>query len=308
MEWSHFNDIDLYRDSFDDFHAVGCDNDNEVLQYNLATSTSLHIGAMSGENRFTFIGWVNDFSATRCAMFERDGETLILSNRDGDFSARSFDTSSAELILIDPVDDDLPTPDIRLMEADILDILVPVARAPDGVDIFIVVDGEANAILIVDPDFQVIQEIALDGSPSTVDAIFGPDGTLYILWVSDDGMGTIMWGTHDDGMVDQVVLGLDLLTTAAMWIDGTSNNILQVVAAVEDVTTDEDPLFYGVAYLRDGDDGADDGADDGGADDGTDDGTDDGGDDGTDDGADDGTDDGADDGTDSDGSDDPGLD
>ena len=247
-EWAHLDDVHILRDSNGDFHTVGCDNTNEVLQYNKATSTSLHIGAMAGENRFTFIGWTHGYSATTCAVFDRDGTPVILSNENGTFSRQTFDVSAADLLLTHPASEELPSPDPRLLTADVQDILVPATRAPAS--IFLVVDGTANSVYVVDKNFQVIRTRTLPTAPATVEALFGPDGALYVLTVGRDGTAFIEWGDHDEEPTESIQIALENVINAAMWVDDTTNNILQVVAAVEDATTDEDPLFYGRTYFR----------------------------------------------------------
>jgi hypothetical protein len=105
------------------------------------------------------------------------------------------------------------------------------------------------SVLIVDTEFQVIQEVNVIQDIVSLDAAFAPDGILHMVIVDSDGEGWLYQADLSGGIVDSgLKLSLDGLTRAALWIDGTTGNILQVVATTTS-TTSADPLVYGRAYL-----------------------------------------------------------
>ena len=108
----------------------------------------------------------------------------------------------------------------------------------------------SNNVLIVDDDFQVIQEVDVTLDIVSLDAAFAPDGILHMVIVDSEGEGWLYQADLDGGIVPPasgLKLSLGDLTRAALWIDGTGN-ILRVVATTTS-TTSADPLVYGRAYL-----------------------------------------------------------
>ena len=148
-----------------------------------------------------------------------------------------------------PAETGLPAPDAALASADVTAFAVPTARAPEPV--FAAIDNFNNDILVVDEDFAVIQTMNLGVSPVSVDAVFAPDGTLYVLAVDNAGHGWLSWGALDEPLSDPLMLGVTDLKTAALWIDDATGNILQVAAAVDIDGTAEDAVVIGSAYLLD---------------------------------------------------------
>jgi hypothetical protein len=180
---------------------------------------------------------------------EREGEILILSNLEGDFTVSVVDPLTEELTLFTgPLETGLPTPDLALQNADVVEIIVPTARAPEPV--FLVADDFNNDILVADMEFNVIQTMNLALSPVSVDAAFTPDGVLYVLAVDDAGNGWLSWGTLSGALTAPMQLGPTGLKRAALWIDEGTGNILQVVATLDDATTTEDRIVLGAAYLE----------------------------------------------------------
>lgn len=238
-------DIDLLRMSDNSFHVIGCENINDVLQYNRATNDSLHIGEVSGSSVYTEVLYSNDFSASRCALLERDGELILLSNQDGGFTADVVDRTSSTIVLTDSSVAGLPSIDPRLNgDVDVEEIVVP-ARSTDGW--FIVSDDFNNDVLVVSPDFDIIQEIDTGTSPASINASFDAAGeTLYIMFINDEGEGWITWGDpYDPAWDDLYKVGTGDLTHGAMWIDGTTDNIISVVASTSSGTS----LLHGTAYI-----------------------------------------------------------
>jgi DNA-binding beta-propeller fold protein YncE len=219
----------------------------EVLHLNTATGASLVLGS-SGVPGYNTVRHIGDFQASRCALMEREGEILILSNLDGDFTISVVDPLTEELTLFTgPLETGLPTADTALQDADVVEITVPSARAPEPV--FLVADDFNNDILVADMEFNVIQTMNLALSPVSVDAAFTPDGVLYVLAVDDAGNGWLSWGSLSGALTTPLQLGATGLQRAALWIDEGTGNILQVVATLDDATTTEDRIVLGAAYL-----------------------------------------------------------
>jgi hypothetical protein len=246
-EWEQMSDVHLFRDSFSDFHAVGCDLSTQVIHYNTATNASLHLGG-SDLPSYDTVRHTGDFPASQCAMFERSGQVVILSNLEGSFTASTIDPLTTTLTIdSDPATTGLPSPDPALAAADIIDIVVPAARAPESV--FVVSDDFNNDVLVVNEDFEVIQSMNLAVSPVSLDAVFAPDGTLYVLAVDESGHGWLSWGALDEALSAPLQLGADDLTSAALWIDDATGNILQIAATVAEPASSADPIYWGAAYL-----------------------------------------------------------
>lgn len=257
-DWDQLADVDLYRDSLGTFHAVGCDTLTEVIHYNTATPTSLHLGE-SDLPSYQSVQHTDDFRASACSMFERnDGQIVILSNRyDGlgefepTFTVSVVDPLASTLALThdpDPALTGIPTPDATLSAAVVTKIVVPSARAPSAV--FTVIDSFNNDILVVDDGFNVIQTMNLGVSPISLDAVFGPDGTLYVLAVDEAGEGWLSWGALDEPLSEPLMLGVTGLTAAALWIDEATGNTLQVAASLEAEGSEVNTLVWGAAYLE----------------------------------------------------------
>ena len=102
---------------------------------------------------------------------------------------------------------------------------------------------------MADVDFNVIQTMNLALSPVSVDAVFTPDGVLYILAIDDAGFGWLSWGTLSGSLTEPLQLGPAGLKRAALWIDEGTGNILQIAATLDDPTTTEDRIVLGAAYL-----------------------------------------------------------
>ena len=98
-------------------------------------------------------------------------------------------------------------------------------------------------------DFEIIQSMNLAVSPVSVDAVFTPDGTLYVLAVDESGHGWLSWGALDGELSPPLQLGTENLTSAALWIDETTGNILQIAATVDEPASSADPIYWGAAYL-----------------------------------------------------------
>lgn len=245
--WEQMSSTHLMRDSLGTYNAVGCDLVTEVLHFNTATELSLVLGS-SGVPGYDNVRHTSDFQASRCALLEREGEILILSNLGGDFTASVIDPIDDELTIItDPSETGLPPPSLALQNADVVEIIVPSARAPETV--FLVADDFNNDILVADVDFNVIQTMNLALSPVSVDAVFTPDGVLYILAIDDAGFGWLSWGTLSGSLTEPLQLGPAGLKRAALWIDEGTGNILQIAATLDDPTTTEDRIVLGAAYL-----------------------------------------------------------
>jgi hypothetical protein len=104
-------------------------------------------------------------------------------------------------------------------------------------------------VLIVNDEFQVIQEVDVIEDTVSLDAIFAPDGTLHLVVIDALGDGWLYQADLAGGIVDDgLKLSRSDLTSAALWIDGTTGNILQVIATTSS-TSSADPLVYGRAYL-----------------------------------------------------------
>ena len=250
-DWEQMSDVDLFRDDSGTFHAVGCDTTTEVVHYNTATPGSLELGSTSPTPSYESEDYADGFRASICAAFQRsDGQVVILSDRDGSFTASTVDPLLTDLTLNHgPAETGLPAPDAALASADVTAFAVPTARAPEPV--FAAIDNFNNDILVVDEDFAVIQTMNLGVSPVSVDAVFAPDGTLYVLAVDNAGHGWLSWGALDEPLSDPLMLGVTDLKTAALWIDDATGNILQVAAAVDIDGTAEDAVVIGSAYLLD---------------------------------------------------------
>ena len=255
--WDQLTDVDLFRDSFGTFHAVGCDTVTEVVHYNTATPTSLHLGA-SDLPSYETVQHTDGFRASACSVFERDeGEVVILSNRyDGigefepTFTMSVVDPLASTLDMThnpDPAITGIPSPDEALSAAVVTAIVVPAARAPSAV--FAVIDSFNNDVLVVNDDFNVIQTMNLGVTPVSLDAVFAPDGTLYLLAVDEAGEGWLSWGALDAELSEPLKLGVTGLTSAAMWIDDATGNILQVAASTEVEGSEANTLVWGAAYL-----------------------------------------------------------
>jgi len=148
----------------------------------------------------------------------------------------------------DPVLTGIPTPDATLSAAVVTKIVVPSARAPSAV--FTVIDSFNNDILVVDDGFNVIQTMNLGVSPISLDAVFAPDGTLYVLAVDEAGEGWLSWGALDEPLSEPLKLGVTGLTNAALWIDDATGNTLQVAASLEAEGSEVNTLVWGAAYLE----------------------------------------------------------
>ena len=249
LDWEQMSDVHLSRSSDGTFHAIGCDMMTEVVHYNTATPASLHLGE-SGSPAYDSVRHTDEFRASQCALLERsDGQMVILSNLESEFTASTINPLLSDLTLSHgPSETGLPTPDATLMAADITAFAVPSKRAPEPV--FAAIDNFNNDVLVVDEDFQVIQIMNLAISPISVDAVFAPDGTLYVLAVDDAGDGWLSWGALDEPLSDPLQLGITNLKTAGLWIDDTTGNILQIAAAVDEPTSAADPIYWGSAYLE----------------------------------------------------------
>ena len=242
---SPLHDIDMLRMSDGSFHVIGCENTNDVLQYNRATNDSLHIGEVSGSSVYTEVLYSDDYSASRCALIELDDELVLLGNQDGGLTAHVLDREASTVTLTDVEVALGASLDPRLnSDVDVEEIVVP-ARATDGW--FIIADDFNNDVLVVSPDFDIIQEIDTGTSPTSINASFDAAGeTLYIMFINDEGDGWITWGDPYDAVWEDLYkLGTDDLTEGAMWIDGTTNNIISVVASVSSSTS----LLHGTAYI-----------------------------------------------------------
>ncbi|MEC9390141.1 MAG: MopE-related protein [Myxococcota bacterium] len=249
--WEQMSDVDLFRDDAGTFHAIGCDATTEVVHYNKATPGSLELGSSSPTPSYASEDYADGFRASTCAVFQRnDGQVVILSDRDGFFTASTVDPLLTDLTLNHgPSETGLPAPDATLASADVTGFAVPTARAPEPV--FAAIDNFNNDILVVNEDFAVVQTMNLGVSPVSVDAVFAPDGTLYVLAVDDAGHGWLSWGALDEPLSEPLMLGVTGLTTAALWLDGATGNILQVAAAVDGDGTAVDTVVMGSAYLED---------------------------------------------------------
>ncbi len=247
-EWNPMTGVSLIRDGIGDFHTIGCDPVTEVVQYNIATPTSLHLGvAPPPSATFSETHHLIDFSASHCTLFERDGQLVVLNDQAEDFRAHTIDFSSGSFALVDEASAALPTFDTVLDDAQVTHIFVPSARAPQPV--FLVVDDFSNNVLIVNDEFQVIQEVDVIEDTVSLDAIFAPDGTLHLVVIDALGDGWLYQADLAGGIVDDgLKLSRSDLTSAALWIDGTTGNILQVIATTSS-TSSADPLVYGRAYL-----------------------------------------------------------
>jgi hypothetical protein len=113
----------------------------------------------------------------------------------------------------------------------------------------VVSDDFNNDVLVVNEDFEVIQSMNLAVSPVSLDAVFAPDGTLYVLAVDESGHGWLSWGALDEALSAPLQLGADDLTSAALWIDDATGNILQIAATVAEPASSADPIYWGAAYL-----------------------------------------------------------
>jgi hypothetical protein len=251
FEWNPLTGVSMHRDSAGDFHVIGCDPITEVVQYAIGTPTSLALGSGSPTPSFSENHHLVDFSASTCALFERsEGELLMLNDQAEAFRAHTigFDPDTEEFLLLDEVTAGLPAFDDDLEEAQFDGLFVPTARAPQAV--FLVVDDFSNNVLIVDADFQVIQEVDVILDIVSLDAAFAPDGTLHMVIVDSGGEGWLYEADLDGGIVapaSGLKLSLGDLTRAALWIDGTGK-ILQVAATTTSMTS-ADPIVYGRAYL-----------------------------------------------------------
>ena len=190
---------------------------------------------------------MTDFSASMCQLFERDGEVLVLTDHEGTFRAHSIDDSGDFLVLIDEASTGLPEFDDDLSEAAVQDIFVPRYRVPQP--IFLVIDAFSRNVLVVDQDFQVIHEVDVALDIAHMDAAFAPDGTLHMVVIDEEGVGWLYQLDLTDGLLSELRMAEPNLRKAAIWIDDTTGNILQVMATTDPAGT-VDPLVYGAAYLQ----------------------------------------------------------
>ena len=253
-EWVPMTDVSLLRDAAGDFHGIGCDPITEVMQYVYDTPAALGLGADDpGEttfarHRYTGEGFGEDFGASICQLFEREGQLLVLSDHDGTFRAHGIDDSGDNLVLLPETTMGLPEFDEDLEEASVQDITVPRYRAPEPT--ILVVDGFSRNVMVVNQDFQVIHEIDVALDIAHMDAVFAPDGILHVAVVDEAGVGWLYQLDLTDGLLSELRMAQSNLRKIALWIDDTTGNMIQIMATT-DPTGTVDPLVYGVAYLMD---------------------------------------------------------
>ena len=253
-EWIPMTDVSLLRDSEGDFHGIGCDPITEVMQYVYDTPAALGLGSSSpgltsfARHRYTGEEFGEDFGASICQLFERDGQILVLSDHEGAFRAHGIDDSGANLVLLPETTMGLPEFDDDLAEAVVQDIMVPRYRTTEP--IILVVDGFSRNVMVVDQDFQVIHEIDVALDIEHMDAVFAPDGVLHVAVVDEAGVGWLYELDLTDGLLSELRMAQSNLRKISIWVDDTSGNILQVMATT-DPTGTVDPLVYGAAYLED---------------------------------------------------------
>ena len=253
-EWIPMTDVSLLRDAAGDFHGIGCDPITEVMQYVYDTPAALGLGTSDpGEtsfarHRYTGEEFGEDFGASICQLFERDGQVLVLTDHDGTFRAHGIDDSGDNLVLLPETTMGLPEFDDDLAEASVQDIMIPRYRAPEPT--VLVIDGFSRNVMVVNQDFDVIHEIDVALDIVHMDAVFAPDGILHVAVVDEAGVGWLYQLDLEDGVVNELRMPRSDLRKISLWIDDTTGNILQVMATT-DPTGLVDPLVYGAAYLED---------------------------------------------------------
>jgi hypothetical protein len=217
---SPFSDMSLALSDDGDLYAVGCDNEDGVIQY---LSTSLTSAADSDVDT---VDTIENVPASACEVAITDSDTgwLYTSQGSTGLVVDEFNLSDTSLSLLRVSSDNTYTPDTISTRNDEWVLIT-----------------DPDALYLVDPDGFTYAE-AIGEGPIDADLSFGPDGALVISYVDQFGDAHVLYGDPAAGLESYDIDAGFAATEAAAWVEATNTHLMVAVLGTSQVA-------YGVAAL-----------------------------------------------------------
>jgi hypothetical protein len=195
-----YADISVVLDSAGDLHAIGCEDDTNVLQYiRVPNSWS---GGFSADVE------VPDISTADCALDLHEGAAgAVYTSERGGVWTYGFDSTAADPTFTETGSDLTFAP---------LDLDIP---ADWSTTTLVMADATSDSVVLLDTTGATI--VGAHDLPTEVDAVVGPGGTLYVAYVVPGGDVHLAWGTGATGFTE-VELAVDFaVEDVAVWVSGS---------------------------------------------------------------------------------------
>lgn len=216
---SSFSDISMTIDEDGDMFAVGCDNDDGVLQY---MHTSL---ASAAESDVDVTATLTGLPVLACEVAVTDSNTGLLY------------TSETDQLVVDSFDLDATSPVLTRVDTDTT--YNPLTLSARNDEWLVIADP--GAVYIVDPDGFTYAEAVGEG-PQDAELSIAPDGALVISYIDQFGDAHVLYGNPETGMQTFDVEAGFAATEAAAWVESSNTYLMVAVVGPKD-------FAYGAAAL-----------------------------------------------------------